>query len=474
MRSRPHHSNQSYPRYGSDPHPDITSISLRPTGISIGLEALKLFPNLERLTIEECDLVSLKALKFCPRLRRLIIDGSLNSLDGIELCPLLKTLNCTNSKIESLAHITGCPVLEELICMNIGLTNLEFLQYCPQLRRLFCCHNQLQDLEGIRHCPQLQNLSCGFNQLVSLHELKYCPQLEELTVPYSGLKSLDGIEACPLLRSLRCYNNALATIRPIRQLPLLSNLDCSSNRLVNLEGIENCTRLTYLYICGNQITTLNELVYLRHLVNVLTSNNPLAIQTPQVQRFLRYRKNSNSIYDDRQNVHDPHIQKTVCDSIQRLMSDPSPSFAIETVVQSNLDEHTIRLLLEYCDDKTVHSYHLLTYAELLGYVWARIQRSEHRAELMKILAEQVCDSECKCFTGRFNRLVSVLVGFYPDIVIEISDSSRIGSIILAIKERFNSQGVPYDSVEHINQAKIQLLEAGYTEEEIRPWLEAIA
>ncbi|CAH6420513.1 Hypothetical protein MVR_LOCUS149 [uncultured virus] len=151
------------------------------------------------------------------------------------------------------------------------------------------------------------------------------------------------------------------------------------------------------------------------------------------------------------------------------MTDSKPTFSIAMIVESGMDERAIRLLLEYCSDEAVHSVHLLTYLELLSYVWARIDRSEHRAELIKILGEQISDSECKCFTGRFNRTLSVLVGFYDDIVIEISDTARIGAIIIAVKERLEL----YDPEVHQDLARIALLEAGYDAATIEPWLDAI-
>ncbi|CAH6420509.1 Hypothetical protein MVR_LOCUS148 [uncultured virus] len=90
--------------------------------------------------------------------------------------------------------------------------------------------------------------------------------------------------------------------------------------------------------------------------------------------------------------------------------------------------------------------------------------------MIRILGQQVLDSEYKCFTGRFNRTLSVLVGFYPDIFIEISDSSRIGAIILGAKDRLEL----YDSKVHHELAKAALLEAGYDEADVRPWLRAIS
>ena len=86
---------------------------------------------------------------------------------------------------------------------------------------------------------------------------------------------------------------------------------------------------------------------------------------------------------------------------------------------------------------------------------------------MKILEDQIKDAECKCFTGRFNRALSVLVGFCDDIKIEISDNARIGAIILNIKSKYT------DIVKIKEISKKELLEAGYIETEIEPWLEAI-
>lgn len=290
------------------------------------------------------------------------------------------------------------------------------------------------------------------------------------------LKSLAELEHCSQLQALYCSQNLLTSLVNIVSCSELGSLDCARNRLVSLEGIECCLKLETLYCSNNQLTHVGHLVYLPHLSTLYYSGNPLEIQNIQIQRFLerfeytyRFRTGS-SIYSDRQTVHNTHIQKTVCESIRRLLSDSKPIFSIETIINSNLSKHTIELLVEYCADGSLHSVHLISYMELLSYVWARIERHEHRDELFRILAEQVNDSECKCFTGRFNRTLSVLVGFYDDIVIEISDSARIGAIILAIEKRL----VPYDSKVYRETAYTELLAAGYTIEKIRPWLEAIS
>ena len=64
----------------------------------------------------------------------------------------------------------------------------------------------------------------------------------------------------------------------------------------------------------------------------------------------------------------------------------------------------------------------------------------------------------------FNKTVNTLVGFYDDIKVEISTSSHIQALIQVarVKGQFNKE-----SVERI------LKEAGYTDDEIGPWMEAI-
>ena len=153
-------------------------------------------------------------------------------------------------------------------------------------------------------------------------------------------------------------------------------------------------------------------------------------------------------------------------------------FSIEDIKESDLDMQANELIQAYCLDETVHSHHLLTYAELLMYVWARIMAHEHKSELIKILGEQVMDSRGLCFTGRFNRTLSVLVGFYEDIIISISDNSRISAIIIKARDKCNvspsrDSTVPYSPEAHAELAKTMLLEAGYDLAEVNVWLEAI-
>src|SRR5581483_10576294 len=179
-------------------------------------------------------------------------------------------------------------------------------------------------------------------------------------------------------------------------------------------------------------------------------------QSIQITRFLeRFKNIKKSIYQDGQNVHDPNVQNSVTESVQNLLRDPKPIPALEFILCSDLSADIKQAITEYYADNTIHSVQLITYGELMDYVWNRIIISEHKTELMKILEEQIRDADCKCFTGRFNRTLSILEGFYPDINIKISDNSQIAATILHFKEKIGD-------IELLKETVIkELIEKGY-------------
>lgn len=500
-------------RYGS--YPKVQDIDWK-AGALDGL-VLGRFPSLRSLDCSNNELTTLSGIEYCWRLlRRLVCSNNrLTSLAGIEQLPKLRILtadhnlfetlviksvhlvdkiDCSNNPLVSI-RVEGCQRLEVLTCNSCQLVTIPNIQNCPRLYTLSCNNNKLKSLVGLEYGSQPKTLNVNNNELASLVGIEGCQRLEEINLQHNQLTSLHSACPQPYLKCLDCSKNLLTSLDGLVYYPRLSSLRCSGNilesldcnadcsqlrwlyafdcALKTLEGIERYSQLYELHCNNNQIRSLEQLVYMRNLSWLSYDGNPLDIQTPQVIRFLdryQHRYTSGSIYDNNQNVHDVAVQKSVCESVQRLLRDPKPEFSIETIIESGLPEHTVRLLIEYCSDSCIHSVHLLTYQELLSYVWARMCGSEHKAELLKILAEQIGDSECKCFTGRFNRTLSVLVGFDPDIMIEISDTSRIGAIILAIKERM----IHYDPHLHKAQALAALIEAGYDAEIIEPWLEAIS
>ena len=147
------------------------------------------------------------------------------------------------------------------------------------------------------------------------------------------------------------------------------------------------------------------------------------------------------------------------------------------VVQYVLDDDiltdtTKSLIVEYCEDDSVHSILNITFEELLMVVWNRVTNNDNKDEIKKILNTEMKDSECKCFTGRISRLVNCLNGFDQLVEIKISDNEQIGNVISQVETKLRSQG-KYTVELHRQEATQQLRELNVEETEITTWLSYI-
>jgi hypothetical protein len=191
---------------------------------------------------------------------------------------------------------------------------------------------------------------------------------------------------------------------------------------------------------------------------------------PIILRFLARNtiKEGKTIYDDSQNVHDSHIVKSIQKSIYNLMSDLK-SQSLDTVLKSIVEDkilntQTKQQLVEYCEDKTIHSIVGITFDEVLRYVWTNISKHKDSDEIKKILNIEMKDSICKCFTGRLSRLINCLNGFDERVSVIISDKQEILNVIIKIRNM-------YEDVEKQKEVIIkELLERGYDKETINEYL----
>ena len=160
-----------------------------------------------------------------------------------------------------------------------------------------------------------------------------------------------------------------------------------------------------------------------------------------------------------------YFKGTVRESVLNLLTDPKPqSFDINEILNLDIDFEAKQILSKFYEYEDQHATLFMKYSELLPYIWNRIKNHPDKETLIKIFEQNILDNEGKCFTGMFNKTVNTLVGFYDDIKVEISTGSHIQALIQVTREKgqFNRE-----SVEQI------LKEAGYTDDEIGPWVEAI-
>jgi hypothetical protein len=181
-------------------------------------------------------------------------------------------------------------------------------------------------------------------------------------------------------------------------------------------------------------------------------------------RIIQRQHNGQNIYSDTQSVHNHNIQLSLQKSIEYLIKD-KPAISISQMKSEITNECIVHeLLLEYCNDKTIHSVLNVTFEEILNSIWSKIRISEHKDEIIKILNIEMLDSECKCFTGRLTRLVNCLNGFDDNIKIEIDNNEQMSNISKILYDK-------YDNIEdYKRELRKEFEERGYSEEDIQIWI----
>ena len=156
-------------------------------------------------------------------------------------------------------------------------------------------------------------------------------------------------------------------------------------------------------------------------------------------------------------------------SLENLLKDKN-LLSLDQVLQ-NINNTSPKLLSDnskdliklYCQSEFSHSTYLVSYAELLKYVWSRIEKNKNKDELIKIYDEELYDGMGLCFTGRLTRLLNVLSGYYHDIEIQIGDSEQISNIIVKLKNR-------YEGLDLKKAVKKELEEREFAPGIIKEWI----
>jgi Leucine-rich repeat (LRR) protein len=364
----------------------------------------------------------------------------------------------------------GCDREEALKIRELNLFNKKLtiipteIENLQNLKILDLSNNKLTTIpEEIGNLQNLELLDLSINKLITLPE-----EIGNL----QNLKILD------------LSNNKLLTLPA--EFGNLQNLEVSYFNNNNLKSIpkeiRNLQNLQTLNLNNNNLQVLpSEIGNLQNLQELYLFDNPIEYIPPNVNRMLhriRNIKQDQTIYDDRQSIHNHNIQETFRQTVFSLLNDTqNKSYNKEQVFQEVMDdtiltERTKKQLIEYSNETTPHSVLNITFGELLTIVWKRIQRHKDSGEIKKILNQEMRDALCMCFTGRLTRLVNSLNGFYEDIKIQISSNEQIGNIIVRIKETLEGKN-EYTREKHIEQVKKELEERNYDKNVIEEWISYI-
>jgi hypothetical protein len=333
--------------------------------------------------------------------------------------------------------------IREIDLYGQNITQILNISGLKHLESLLLYRNQITEIQGLDQLTNLQALDLTGNRLKEIKSLRLegLVKLNSLRLDYNEIIEINGLNGLTNLQDLWLDNNKIKKISGLDTLSRLKKLGISNNQIEEIEGIEKLYNLQNLWLSNNKITnvpfTIMNLRNLNHL-HVGSSCNVDTI----IERFINRNriKDNKTIYSDLQNVHDSCIVKSIKESIYKIIIDQKDMMIDHTlkdiINDKILSEITKEQLLEYCQDKIIHSSLNLTFEEVLCSVWKIISEHSEQDEIKKILNEEMKDSICKCFTGRLSRLVNCLNGFDSRVSIKINDKEQILNVIIKIRNMY--------------------------------------
>ena len=389
----------------------------------------------------------------------------------------VRTLSLHGNKLSSIPESFGQLVnLRTLYLSFNDLTSLpEWFGQLVNLWTLYLNDNNLTSLpESFGQLVNLRTLFLSSNKLSSLPKsFGQLVNLRVLHLSHNELSSLpESFGQLVNIRELYLYNNELSSLPEwFSQLVNLHILYLYNNNLSSLpDSFEQLVNIRTLDLQFNKLTSIAPcLGNLPQLEYFLYIGNPIEHIPANVLRMIDRTKTVQGVYRDTQSVHNSSIQKSLLDSVNRLLQIPLIEKEVIVLILQDpiLTEDTKACLVEYSDDTSVHTILNLTFLEMLVVVWNRIMRLDSMDEIKKTLNTEMQDAECKCFTGRISRLVNCLTGYDDLVVVQIDDNEQIGTVIESIRTRL---GENYNVTEHRQISIRELAERGYSQEVILEWV----
>ena len=437
--------------------------------------------NLQELDLSYNKITEIKGLENLVNLQVLYLNCNykITEIKAIDKLINLQILDLSYNKITEIKGLENLVNLQILDLNSTKITEIKAIDNLVNLQELYLYGNKITEIKAINNLVNLQKLDLSYNQITEIKAIDNLVNLQELNLQNNQITEIKGIDNLVNLQKLNVQVNQITEIKGIDNLVNLQELLLSYNKITEIKGIDNLVNLRELYLENNQITELPlnlcNLFNLFNIYRICYNNNPIEYIPLPVQRWLDRIDNritsNNMVYNDKQNIHNRNIQNSFKNSLNNIFKDKQILDLViikqQILENSILTEQTKREIINYCDDSMEHTSFLITYSDLLIYVWSRIIASPNADEILSVLNQEISDGLCMCFTGRLTRLLNTLVGFYDDIELQISDSEQITNIIMGLKNKFPSGEELKDVV------KKELLERQYSESIINEWFDYI-
>jgi Leucine-rich repeat (LRR) protein len=426
--------------------------------------------GLKQLSLKSNKISKIEGLDCLTSLQELDMSfNAIEKIEGLEKLTSLQKLNLFSNRISKIENLNNLVDLQRLnIGHNIcgGLERIEGLDNLRSLIQLNLSGNCISDIKGLENLHLLQELDLGFNRIDTIRGLDSLQNLQKLNLQYNHIFKIEGMKNQANLRQLILKNNRINRIEELEQLVGLQIIVFDNNRILRFEGLENQTNLLSISFSGCMIETIPLTILNNRKLEILETDKPI---NPIIRRMLErnYINSNRTTYNDPQNIHDSHINRSITDSLYRLMSEPmvlSERKIFEEIISDPILTNRVKeALIEWMKNPDVHSILNVTFMEAMRTIWQIIRKHPQSDSIRQIMNQEMQDSICYCFTGRLSRLTNCLNGFDPRVCIKISDRQEIANIIIAVKHRTDDLMLQKKLVD------MEMTSRGYDKQTIGEW-----
>ncbi|KAM9294045.1 leucine-rich repeat-containing protein 9 [Gastrophryne carolinensis] len=144
---------------------------------------------------------------------------------GLHYFPNLLNLTLVGQMIESISGLESCPLLQELWITECQITQIEGLHECRHMKRLFLYSNNISVIGCLENLKQLEVLWLNDNQIEEIEGLETLQNLKELNLSGNLIHSIGhSLDPNINLERLKLSGNKISSFKELTNLARLANL----------------------------------------------------------------------------------------------------------------------------------------------------------------------------------------------------------------------------------------------------------
>lgn len=240
---------------------------------SVGIVALLQLEQLESITCGNSPKEVANVSSRPERIKQLHLSFSDETLEGIETFSNLECLSIQNHQLISVENLAQVKSLKQLFLDTKNLMNYEAISNLSELEELEIESENLKDIEFMSSLEKLSRTSLISTKVVNINYLNQLPNLRHLTLDHDHeIADFSVLESLTDLESLNLYMLHPDRMPDLTKLGHLTDLTISG--LMNLKSLQNLTQVERLCIKNCMKLDFSYLAKLTSLKELVINANP--------------------------------------------------------------------------------------------------------------------------------------------------------------------------------------------------------